>query len=450
MIKKVHRRLTFLCSGITIAILVILSLCCLAVSERNLRESHFLSFEKSMNTLLSNLENQTVITHEWLSKMEGNGTYLISVRDNGREFLWGTRKEEPKRQALFDAGWEHYDSHFQIESADSPAPAVTTFHTEFSFSYSDTSRRFGGRTGYFYGCAAFSVREHGTLSILILKPLEELQIQIWKQRILFGILMTGGSVLLFLFSWYFTMRLLVPVEENRRRQLEFISAASHELRTPLSAILSAADACQRATPSEQTHFFSVIHEEGLEMTRLLSDLLLLAGQDQSSFSLKKERCEADTLLLGIYETYEILARREGALLSVSLPDDALTPILCDEGRIRQVLSILLHNALSHTPRGTRIQMEVFQTESQTVFRVQDNGPGIPEDRKDKIFERFFQMDSSHSQKGHFGLGLAIAAQLVEAHHGKIWVEDAPGGGAVFLFSLPKAIHPIDSLSHPSI
>lgn len=89
MFRQVHRRLTFLCAGITILVLILMSCSYLYISEKNLRESSFTSFQNDMNTLLSNLENQTVITHEWLSKMEGNGKYLLSLRDNGQDFLWG-------------------------------------------------------------------------------------------------------------------------------------------------------------------------------------------------------------------------------------------------------------------------------------------------------------------------------------------------------------------------
>ena len=110
MFRQVHRRLTFLCAGITILVLILMSCSYLYISEKNLRESSFTSFQNDMNTLLSNLENQTVITHEWLSKMEGNGKYLLSLRDNGQDFLWGRQEHDPAYREAIDAGWNYYDA----------------------------------------------------------------------------------------------------------------------------------------------------------------------------------------------------------------------------------------------------------------------------------------------------------------------------------------------------
>lgn len=385
-----------------------------------------------MNTLLSNLENQTVFTHEWLSKMEGNGNYIISIRDNGNEFLWGTRSREPEKKILTDAGWDYFDSHFEVDADYPQSPSFSTHFSTFEFKFSALEN--------YYGCAAVSIRPNGMLSILILKPLAELNSRILEQRILFLSLMAIGSVLLFFFSRYFTGRLLIPVEKSRQNQMAFVASASHELRTPLSVILSAANACQRAEKPEQNHFFSIIREEGEGMSRLISDLLLLAEAEQQGtnpLSVIKDLCEPDTLLLTVYESYETLAKEKGCLLAVRLPETPTQPVLCDSGRIRQVFSILLHNAFSYTPAGTQITLTLEQRDGQTVFQVCDNGPGIPDEQKGKIFDRFFRGDPSRQKNGHFGLGLSIASEIMLAHGGNIRVKDAPGGGAVFVFSLPE-------------
>lgn len=438
MLHKVHLQLTLLCASIAALIISLMSLSYLYISEKTLKENDFASFQSDMNTLLSSFGSQTVITHKWLSEMEGNGRYIIDIRDNGVEFLWGNREGEDNadRRLASSAGWDYYDSHFSMEQTSS---LYSTSHLEFAFSAS------GQGAPDYYGCAALSQRKNGTLSILILKPLSSLTARIRTQRLTFALLIIAACAVFGLFSWYFTGKLLAPIEQNRQSQIRFVAAASHELRTPLSAILSAASACKKAQPAEQERFFSIISEEGESMSRLITDLLTLAGADSQRFSLCKKECEMDTLLLNTFEAFEPLAQEKGYSLSVFLPD--IPPRLaagapkytavCDGGRIRQVLSILLHNAFSYTPVGSHISLSLGEASDGLTLSVTDDGPGIPDDAKAHIFERFYRVDKSRSDSGHFGLGLSIAEEIVHAHHGTITVSDAPNGGAVFTVTLPR-------------
>lgn len=425
MLHKVHRRLALLCAGITLTVLIALSACCLAISENSLKQSSFSSFRNDMNTLLGNLENQTVLSHNWLSRMEANGKYLIRVTDNGVGFLWGAQEHDPGREELLQAGLDYYISTFP---AVSPARG-TLYHTEYSFSFS--------RNDY-YGCFAVSNRRGSTLTVLVLKPLENLHSRILRQRYYFLFPVMAASVLLSFFSWYFTGRLLRPVEESRRSQLAFVAAASHELRTPLAVILSSVSSCRRSEGAQQERFLSIMEEEGQHMSRLVSDLLQLAGTDSQNLSLTPSLCEPDTLLLTVFEAFEPLAEEKGFHLSIQLPEETVFPISCDDGRIRQVLSILLHNAFSYTPSGSRIRLSLLQQDRRTSFQVTDHGPGVPDELKGRIFERFFRGSQERRKDGHFGLGLSIAAQIMEAHGGSITVSDTPGGGATFTLILPEA------------
>ena len=432
MFRQVHRRLTLLCAGITILVLIFMSCSYLYISEKNLKENSYASFGNDMNTLLSNLENQTVITHEWLSKLEGGGKYIISIHDNDKDFLWG-QQDGSGRKAALEAGWAYY-----LENAEAfPAPlAFTITHREFSFS-SD-----GQGTDDYYGCIAFSSRNTGELTILILESLAPLQEQIRSQRQTFFMLVAFSSLVLVLFAYFFTGRLLVPLQKSRDSQSQFVAAASHELRTPLSVILSAASACRKALPAEQESFFTTIENEGAAMSRLISDLLMLAGADSHSFPILPEECEPDTLLLNTYEAFEPLAHEKGFRLSVRLPEDKTAPIRCDSERIRQVLSIFLHNAFSFCPKGSHITLSMQQQEKLTSFCVTDNGPGIPDEEKPHLFDRFYRSDTSRQSAGHFGLGLSIAKEIMDAHRGGIFVSDTPGGGATFTITIksPAAVN----------
>lgn len=153
--------------------------------------------------------------------------------------------------------------------------------------------------------------------------------------------------------------------------------------------------------------------------------------------MQKEECEADTLLLNFYEAFEPLAKEKGYFLTVFLPDKKIAPVRCDSDRIRQVLSILLHNAFCYTPPGSRIRLSLSETAENLLLSVSDNGPGIPDDAKPHIFERFYRGDAAHSSSSHFGLGLSIADEIMRAHNGRISISDTPGGGAAFTLTLPR-------------
>ena len=171
------------------------------------------------------------------------------------------------------------------------------------------------------------------------------------------------------------------------------------------------------------------------MSRLIDDMLLLTNADNHSWTIRKEPAELDTLLLDAFEAFEPIAREKSIRLSVKLPDTAAPLFFCDRERIRQVLSILLHNAVSYTPEGGRILLSLSSDGKNACLSVADNGVGIPDSEKACIFERFYRADQSRSQKGHFGLGLCIAAEIMKAHHGQIKVSDTPGGGSTFTLIL---------------
>ena len=241
---------------------------------------------------------------------------------------------------------------------------------------------------------------------------------------------------LVVFSWFFTGKMLRPLEENRKRQTQFIASASHELRSPLAVILSSVQAIE-ADPGECRRFLSTIKSEGTRMSRLIGDMLALANADNKSWSIMKSPCELDTLLLETYEKYEPLLREKGISMNVELPDESLSPCRCDGGRISQVLGILLDNGASYVPAGGKIRIGVEEKEKYFRIYVEDNGPGISDENKEAVFQRFYRADSSRKDKQHFGLGLCIAKEIVTLHHGSIRIEDTKGGGTTFVVRLPK-------------
>lgn len=167
------------------------------------------------------------------------------------------------------------------------------------------------------------------------------------------------------------------------------------------------------------------------MSALVSDMLTLSGSDNQRFSVQPKAVELDTLLMNSYEAFDPLARDKSIALSISLPEKALPPCSADPERISQVLSILLHNAISYTPEHGKIELSLTHKKEHFYLSVKDNGIGISDEDKKKIFDRFYRVEKSRSTKDHFGLGLSIAYEIIKAHNGSIQVTDAEGGGSIF-------------------
>lgn len=431
MFHKLHLRLTLMCAGITAFIMIVMSVCYLYVSEQSLYKSQFFSFRNDMNTIITNLEQQSVITFEWLSKMESQNGYTIFALDNGVPFLYNDLKNNSSfsnREALLKEGLSVYLDSFLIDSSYEPSP-YTTYHTEFAFTSPSTNEEY-------YCSVAIMERNGGSIQFIIFSPLHHLRMQIFEQRVIFILIDIFSVIVLTLFSWFFTLRLLKPVEESRLQQVQFVASASHELRTPLSVISSCASAGQKASPEKAISFMQTIEGESMRMAGLIDDMLTLSTSDAHKWSMNMEPVQPDTLLINAFEAFEPMAEEKGLKLSVNLPDIPLTYCYCDKSRIEQVLSILLHNAISYTPHDGSIILSLRLSRHHAVLSVSDNGPGIPSSEKEKVFRRFYRIEKARSAKGHSGLGLSIAYEIIQAHHGSIKIKDTPGGGTTFEVSLP--------------
>lgn len=434
MFRKVHLYLTALCAGTTTAILIVMSLLYLYLSEKELYENQFRSFQNDMNTIATSLEQQSVISMEWLSKMETRGGYTFYALDNGIPFLYNhltTLSKSSQTRRMLEACLEIYESNYKVsfdEKYDDNSYNAC-HHVEFPFNPT-------GKRHEFHISVVELNRGNSSLQLLVLSPLDFLREQIARQRIRFLLINIVAILLLFLFSFFFTGKLLQPVMESRKKQVEFVAAASHELRTPLAVILSAAECCRNADAERQIRFLDTIRQEGLMLTSLVNDMLTLSASDSQRFSVQAAPIELDTLVINAYEAFEPLAAKKKLSLSVSLPETALPPCTADGERIMQLLSILLQNAVSYTPEGGCIELGLLHKKNRFYLTVADNGIGIPSSDKKKIFDRFYRAEKSRSVKGHFGLGLSVAAEIVRLHHGTISVTDRPGGGSLFTIMLP--------------
>lgn len=423
MIRNLRLRLAAFNTAVTGAILVSLTVLCLFVAEKNLKANAFSSFTTDLNTACTYLGQSQRLSADWLRQLEGVGGTLLSIRDGAQPLFSQNLSRE--HQAMDDQfvqaqEWAAVRSREDLNDPNS----VLTFPMRGS----------DGRN-YFAGLA--SIRKNsGQLDVIALLPLGAMEAGIRQQRLVVAALVMVGLVLLGAFSWGFVGRLLRPILENQQRQAQFIASASHELRTPLTAILSAASAMERAEDSQRPVFGQMIRREGQRMGRLIQDMLTLASADSHSWELTLAPAEPDMLLLDVYEIFAPMAREKGLSLRLELPDRDCPAVTMDRDRMEQVLTILLSNALSYTPSPGTVGLRLVWGRNWLRLAVWDTGPGVPNGEKQAIFQRFHRGETARTDRGHFGLGLCIAAEIVKLHRGKIWVEDGKEGGAVFWAELP--------------
>jgi signal transduction histidine kinase len=160
-------------------------------------------------------------------------------------------------------------------------------------------------------------------------------------------------------------------------------------------------------------------------------MLTLSSSDAGHFTLCTAPTELDTLILNVYENFENMAKQKNITFNVNLPNTTIPLFNCDKERIIQLITILVHNAISYTPENGKIDISLAYEKKHFTISVADNGIGIADDEKSKIFDRFYRTDKSRTSKEHFGLGLSIASEIVKAHNGRITVSDTLGGGTTF-------------------
>jgi signal transduction histidine kinase len=172
------------------------------------------------------------------------------------------------------------------------------------------------------------------------------------------------------------------------------------------------------------------------LARLVSELLETSLMERKMLELECREVLPSTLIAGSHEKAHVLGSCYQHQVQPPCEDEK--PIMVDPGKVEQVLTILIENAVKYSPAGLPIDVSFEQGESETVFRVQDRGPGIPAEDRERIFERFYLVgDTLHHSEPGIGLGLYIARNIIEAHGGWIRVEPRLGGGSSFLFMLPN-------------
>ena len=219
---------------------------------------------------------------------------------------------------------------------------------------------------------------------------------------------------------------------------EFVSMVSHELRTPLTSIRGAlglmAGGVVGKFSDKARRMMEIAITNTDRLVRLINDILDLERMKSARVEMEKQYIQVDSIMSQAAEVMHAMAQKAGVELELSSPSEHLW---ADPDRLLQTLTNLLSNAIKFSEKGGKVWLIAERSGGDMLFRVRDQGRGIPPEQVDRIFERFQQVDASDSrERGGTGLGLAICRSIVEQHGGRIWAESRPGEGSTFFFTLP--------------
>lgn len=244
------------------------------------------------------------------------------------------------------------------------------------------------------------------------------------------ILLVGGGLSFFLAG--LTLR---PIQQTFERQKTFLADVSHEIRTPLAAIQTATEVALRSKDKSKEVYRKVIAEvfdESKRLTKMANDLLLLS-RIESNVLKPFSKINLSSIVRKTVEEFNLLAKKEKIHLVIQIEDDVFTR--GNEYELTQLIVILLDNAIKYTKENGKISITLSKKQ-KTTLTVADTGVGIPAEKIEHIFDRFYQVDASRSGSG-IGLGLSIAKRITEVHSAHIQVKSALGKGTTFAIVFPS-------------
>lgn len=420
MLKKLRLQLSLLCVAMTGAVFAAFMLLVVMLTEAQYNRMNETMFQSRITELSSRLQSGNFIDVDWLAEMENTQSCVVALENNGvpMRYQGAWDPGEPREQLL-----ERIRARALANGVDYREPPGEPV-SQWVFSMDR------------YRCAVAKIAAgENWFSVTVANDISQQRQHIRSMRGLYLLLSLGVFAALALLSWWFTGRVLRPTFEGMERQREFVAAASHELRSPLTVIEATASAIRLVTPKADELTYGIENECG-RMGRLVNDLLLLANTDTTAWRLHLAPVELDTILIETVEKYQEPAAKRGFTLDLDLPEEMLPPINGDAGRLEQVFSILLDNAVSHAGKPGALLVRAAAEARMVTVQVIDHGVGVAPEERERIFDRFYRADKSRSDKKHFGLGLSVALELARLHNGTITLLETPGGGCTFQLTLP--------------
>ena len=430
MLDRLQRRLTVLFSLLTAAVLAAaLALTC-RMAQSEYRTGADLLFANTVAAVEDAVTQNGMVRDSWLARQEIAGRVVIYLEDNG----------QPLR---FPGGWTPADDRAQLVELARQQAAAAGLDTgrmrrqRVSFDLTGQALRQS------YACTALVLphEQLGTAAVLyVIRDMGQVRARLGRMVWQYAGLWALGAVVLALLCRWMVGRALRPTAQALQKQREFIAAAGHELRSPLTVLKASLQAAQAPeTAGQAPQFLHNAAAEADRLARLTDDLLILAGGDAGVWRTALAKLDADTFLIELYGRFAPVARAQGHTLTLNLPDAPLPALHADAQRLEQMFAVLLNNAFEYAPAGTPVELTARVTaQGGLCVAVADHGPGVPDADKRRIFDRFARGDPSRTDKAHFGLGLAVAAEIAALHGAGLQVQDTPGGGATFVVSWPPA------------
>lgn len=218
----------------------------------------------------------------------------------------------------------------------------------------------------------------------------------------------------------------------------FIAIASHELRTPLAVILGYVSFLREEADEAMAERFDYVLDAAVHLRSLIQDMANLSYVDAGQTKLLREMVDLTAVIQEMDLAHDETAVAKNQQIELHLPDKPVSVII-DKNMIEVILGNILNNAVKFTPQNGRIQLTLQKKGREAWISIEDTGIGIPEDQLERIFSRFYQIESPLVREHEgLGLGLSIAKDLVELNHGRIWAESEPGQGSQFTLALPLA------------
>lgn len=425
---------------------------------RNLKRKLYFLFASSIMLVFTIVffllasENMETMQNAELNFVNRQATNLVLLFESSTNYAENLGICEKKYDYAFRLFTEHNELLYESTNIKDAAETIDLFLKTLKSTESTSSNESGcstqtgthtfrsanGRTYYGILCSIYT--NDGYLNLAIVK--EKSGITAFSSTVIHYFLIWLMVFIAVLFVSVLIIRqAMKPTEKAIRSQKNFIAAVSHELKTPLAVLLSATDVIE-SSPGCTTDIKScaaLIETEISRMARLIQDLLLLSSIDAGNRMFHKSKINVDTLLITLYEKFEIICQKKSIDLQIRMPEECFPPLFSDEDRLSQIISIFLDNAISYSPEQSSILLEASIKKSNLAISIIDHGIGIGEEDKKHIFDRFYRCDKSRTKKGHYGLGLSVASELVSLLDGKIYLSDTPGGGCTFTLAIPWSI-----------
>jgi two-component system sensor histidine kinase QseC len=229
-------------------------------------------------------------------------------------------------------------------------------------------------------------------------------------------------------------RLLGQLNGLIAHEKQFIAKAAHELRTPLAVLrIHAQNALEAKAPADRADALRHLLNAVDRATRILTQLLTLARLEPDALELVRQDFDALAFIRGELAELAPLALQRGQELTLEADEAQTFRILGDAPSLGILLQNLVSNAVQYTPVGGRITVRLENTPEGLILRVEDNGPGVPQEEASRLFERFYRLGEGDGS----GLGLSIVQRIAEMHFGRVWAEGRPGGGLAMIVELPR-------------